>query len=76
MRSERFIIYWDKIKNIVKNDANAYNTISNFNFSKFLIKIIHELYIKLDIMTIENNKNYVNMINKLNKTLNNINELS
>jgi hypothetical protein len=76
LRSERYIIYWDKIKNIVKNDANAYSIISNFNFSKFLIKIIHELYIKLDIMTIENNKNYVDMINKLNKILNNKNELN
>lgn len=69
LRSERYIIYWDKIKNIVKNDGNAYNTISNFNFSKFLIKMIYELYAKLDIMTIENNKNYVDIINKVNKTI-------
>ena len=31
--------------------------------------MIYELYAKLDIMTIENNKNYVDIINKVNKTI-------
>ena len=76
LNNERYITYWDKIRNTINNDTQSYYNILNFNFSKFLIETIYKLYEKLDVMMIDSNKHYVDMIIRLNKTLNDKNEFN
>jgi len=64
-----FLPYWNEIKPKIIIDANAYNTLSKFDFSKFLLEKIDELHDKLEINEMKHNMQYVDIIKKLNRIL-------